>query len=92
MIRLITASADVAKSKNSKRVQTSHLKAVVMQDEQFDNLREIMEKVPDAPAKKGGRDADSDSEDNAESGSTKKRKKSIAVGRGKKRRGSDDDY
>ncbi|KAF2228109.1 histone-fold-containing protein [Elsinoe ampelina] len=61
MIRLITASSDVARARNSKRVMTQHMKMAVMQDEQFDNLREIVDKIPDAPAKKGG--ADSDDED-----------------------------
>jgi len=89
MIRLITASADVAKSRNSKRVQTAHMKQAVMQDEQFDNLREIVDKVPDAPTKKAA--ADSDDEDATEG--PKKRKKSTAgPGKGKKRRGSDDDF
>ncbi|PNS16115.1 hypothetical protein CAC42_4516 [Sphaceloma murrayae] len=86
MIRLITASSDVAKARNSKRVMTQHMKAAVMQDEQFDNLREIVDKVPDAPAKKAA--AESDDEDVE---APKKRKKSTAGGKGKKRRGSDDD-
>ncbi|KAF4551529.1 DNA polymerase epsilon subunit C-like protein 2 [Elsinoe fawcettii] len=86
MIRLITASSDVAKSRNSKRVMTQHMKQAVMQDEQFDNLREIVDKVPDAPAKKGG--ADSDDEDGE---GPKKRKKSTAGSKAKKRRNSDDD-
>lgn len=88
MIRLITASSDVAKSRNSKRVQTAHMKQAVMQDDQFDNLREIVNKVPDAPPKKAA--ADSDDEDGD---GPKKRKKSTAgAGKGKKRRGSDDDF
>ncbi|PSK46158.1 DNA polymerase epsilon subunit C [Elsinoe australis] len=87
MIRLITASSGVAKSRNSKRVTTQHMKQAVMQDDQFDNLREIVDKVPDAPAKKGA--ADSDDEDGE---APKKRKKSTAGGKGKKRRNSDDDF
>ncbi|KAF2150075.1 histone-fold-containing protein [Myriangium duriaei CBS 260.36] len=90
MIRLITASADIAKSRNSKRVQTAHMKQAVMADDQFDNLREIVGKVPDAPAKKSAAGKDSDSEDGEDA--PKKRKKSTAAGgaRGKKRRGSDE--
>lgn len=89
MIRLITASSDIAKSKGSKRVQTTHMKQAVMADEQFDNLREIVAKVPDAPAKKSAaKDSDSDDDD-----APKKRKKGAAgPGAKKKRRGSDDDF
>jgi len=88
MIRLITASSTVAKSRGSKRVLTSHMKAAVTQDDQFDNLREIVGKVPDAPAKGKG-----DDDDDEEEGQVKRRKKSTAGaggGRGKKRRDSDD--
>lgn len=89
MIRLITSSAAVAKSRNSKRVLTTHMKAAVMQDEQFDNLREIVDKVPDAPVK----GADDDDDDTADAG-PKKRKKAASAGgaKGKKRRNSDDDF
>lgn len=93
MIRLITASADVARSRNSKRVQTAHMKQAVMADDQFDNLREIVGKVPDAPAKKNGAAANKDSDSDDDPDAPKKRKKSTAGGaRGKKRRGSDDDF
>lgn len=85
MIRLISASADVAKSRGSKRIQTSHLKAAVKQDDQFDNLREIVDKVPDAPPKKD----DDDEDEDAPAG--KRRKKSNAAPR-KKSRASDDDF
>lgn len=92
MIRLITASAGVARQRGSKRVQTPHMKAAVMQDEQFDNLREIVGKVPDVPTKKGG-DKDEDDDDEEEGAAPKKRKKSAAgAGRGKKKRDSDDDF
>lgn len=90
MIRLISASAGVARSRGSKRVLTAHMKAAVMQDEQFDNLREIVSKVPDAPTKAA---ADDEEDDTAGDGAPKKRKKSTAAGaKGKKRRGSDDDF
>ena len=87
MIRLITSSATVARSRGSKRVLTSHMKAAVMEDDQFDNLREIVDKVPDAPTK-------SKDDEDEEEGEGKKRKKSSAAtpGRGKKRRDSDDDF
>jgi len=76
----------VAKSRGSKRVQTQHMKVAVMQDEQFDNLRDIVGKVPDVP-KKG--EADDDEEDHGEGGG-KRRKKSTAGPKGKKRKESDD--
>ena len=89
MIRLITSSAGVARSKGSKRVLTTHMKAAVMQDDQFDNLREIVGKVPDAPTKAAKEEDDDEDSGNA---APKKRKKSTATGaKGKKRRNSDDD-
>lgn len=91
MIRLISASAGVAKSRGSKRILTPHMKAAVMQDEQFDNLREIVSKVPDAPTKAAA--ADDDDDDTVGDAAPKKRKKSAAGGaKGKKKRVSDDDF
>lgn len=86
MIRLITASSAVAKSKGSKKVSTTHMKMAVMGDEQFDNLRDIVGKVPDAPTKKVEEDDDEDGE-----GAPKKRKKSTAGGGRKKRKDSDEE-
>ncbi|KAF2836875.1 histone-fold-containing protein [Patellaria atrata CBS 101060] len=57
MISLVTKAAAEAKSKNQKRVSAAHLKAAVMKDDQFDFLRDIVERVQDAPASK---DEDSD--------------------------------
>ncbi|KAI9843714.1 MAG: hypothetical protein M1837_006183 [Sclerophora amabilis] len=50
MIELVSKSSDEAKTKSSKRVTASHLKAALSKDEQFDFLAEIISKVPDAPA------------------------------------------
>lgn len=86
MIRLITASSTVAKSKGSKKVSTTHMKLAVMGDEQFDNLRDIVGKVPDAPTKKVEDDDDEEAE-----GGPKKRKKSTAGGGRKKRKDSDEE-
>ena len=86
MIRLITASSTVAKSKGSKKVSTTHMKMAVMGDEQFDNLRDIVGKVPDAPTKKVEEDDDEEGE-----GAPKKRKKSTAAGGRKKRKDSDEE-
>lgn len=83
MIRLITSSANVAKSRGSKKVMSQHMKAAVMQDDQFDNLRDIMAKVPDAQTSKNG----AKDEDDDEEGAAPKPK---GRGKGKKRRDSDD--
>lgn len=98
MIRLITSSADVAKSRNSKKVLSQHMKAAVMQDEQFDNLRDIVGKIPDAPSKSSaasGAAANGGDEDGDEEVKPKRGRAAAAAGeggakRGKKRRDSDD--
>ncbi|GAB7346148.1 hypothetical protein MBLNU457_4894t1 [Dothideomycetes sp. NU457] len=87
MIRLITASSTIAKSKGSKKVSTAHMKMAVMGDEQFDNLRDIVGKVPDAPVKK----LEEDGEDEDGEGGPKKRKKSTAGAGRKKRKDSDEE-
>lgn len=92
MIRLISASAGVAKQRGSKRVLSQHMKSAVMQDEQFDNLRDIVGRVPDAPAK-GANGDDSEDEDSAPkkgAGRGRKAGAGAGAGRGKKRRDSDD--
>lgn len=63
MIRLISSSAGAAKARGSKRVLSQHMKAAVMQDDQFDNLRDIMGKVPDAPVKGSNHAADDNDDD-----------------------------
>lgn len=87
MIKLISASAAQAQgnangggAKAQKRVVSQHLKQVVMTDDNFDFLREIVSKVPDAPVK-AKKDANSDSE---ESKPAKKK--------GKKRKDSGDEF
>lgn len=52
MIQLVSASAEVAREKNSKRVTPAMLKTVVEADEQWDFLRDIVRKVE--PDKEGG--------------------------------------
>lgn len=90
MIRLISASAGAAKQRGSKRVLSQHMKAAVESDERFDNLREIMSKVPDAPTK-GANGDDSDDEEGApKKGAGRGKKAAAGGGRGKKRRDSDD--
>lgn len=94
MIRLITASSTVAKERGSKRVLSQHMKAAVMQDEQFDNLRPLVEKVPDAPSKGTTGDESEDDENAPKKGPGRGRKAGAAAGsgggRGKKRKDSDE--
>lgn len=92
MIRLISASAGVAKDRGSKRVLSQHMKSAVMQDEQFDNLRDIVGRVPDAPAKGANGDDSEDEESAPKKGAGRGRKAGAGAGggRGKKRRDSDD--
>lgn len=92
MIRLISASAGVAKQRGSKRVLSQHMKSAVMQDEQFDNLRDIVGRVPDAPAKGANGDDSEDEESAPKKGAGRGRKAGAGAGggRGKKRRDSDD--
>lgn len=49
MISLVTKAAAEAKGRSSKRVTPAHLKQVVVGNEQFDFLAEIVAKVQDAP-------------------------------------------
>ncbi|KAG9960120.1 histone-fold-containing protein, partial [Aureobasidium melanogenum] len=92
MIRLISASAGVAKQRGSKRVLSQHMKSAVMQDEQFDNLRDIVGRVPDAPAKGANGEDSEDDESAPKKGAGRGRKAGAGAGggRGKKRRDSDD--
>ncbi|KAK0637926.1 DNA polymerase epsilon subunit C [Lasiodiplodia hormozganensis] len=78
MISLVTKAATEAKNRSSKRVSAAHLKQAVLQDEHFDFLNDIVNKVSDAPAPadRGG---------SPEEGEGKKRK----AGR-KKRKDSND--
>lgn len=50
MISLVTKAANEAKGRSSKRVSAAHLKQAVLQDEHFDFLNDIVNKVSDAPA------------------------------------------
>ncbi|KAF2821471.1 histone-fold-containing protein [Ophiobolus disseminans] len=51
MISLVTKAAVEAKSRNSKRVNTIHLKQAITNNEQFDFLNDIVSKVADVPEK-----------------------------------------
>ena len=80
MISVVTKAANEARARSSKRVTASHLKQAVEKEEQLDFLKEIVSKVPDAPAAKKDKDKEEDSEEAAVStrkkrGGTKRKKK-----------------
>lgn len=72
MIQLVTKSAEVARSKSSKRVTPAMLKSVVEEDDQWDFLRDIVLKVePDKEGSGAGSKgkavkAESDSEEDSD--------------------------
>ncbi|KAK1910889.1 hypothetical protein P3342_008770 [Pyrenophora teres f. teres] len=80
MISLVTKAAAEAKSRNSKRVSSIHLKQAITKTECFDFLNEIVSKVADAPEKNEGDSMDVDG---------KKKKTST---RRKKKAESDEDF
>jgi hypothetical protein len=83
MISLVTKAAAEAKSRNSKRVNTLHLKQAITHNEQFDFLNDIVSKVADAPEK-------SDAPDPADADGGGRKKK--AAGRRRKKADDDDDF
>ncbi|EUC42461.1 hypothetical protein COCMIDRAFT_103446 [Bipolaris oryzae ATCC 44560] len=80
MISLVTKAAAEAKSRNSKRVGSIHLKQAITKTDRFDFLNEIVSKVADAPDKS---EADSMEVDG---------KKKKTSSRKKKKADSDDDF
>ena len=88
MISVCTKSAEVAKSKSSKRITAAHMKTAIEADVQFDFLNEIVSKVTDAAegggeekVKKRERAVKSESD---EDGAAKERKPKSTRGRKKK--------
>jgi len=55
MISITLSAAEEAKARGSKRVSGHHLKQVVQKAEQFDFLRDIVARIPDAPTSKEGK-------------------------------------
>lgn len=90
MIRIITASATIAKNRGSKRILPAHMKTVVNNEPEFDFLQDIVNKVPDVTKKE---DADDDDDDDSADAHPKKRTKSVAGagGRGRKAKAAPDD-
>lgn len=50
MIALVSRAAQEARSTSSKRITAKHLKQAIAKEEEYDFLRDIIAKVPDAPA------------------------------------------
>jgi hypothetical protein len=74
MISLVTKAAAEAKTRNSKRINSVHLKQAVQNDEQFDFLKDIVDKIADAPGDKSEGDAmDVDGKKKKASGRRKKK-------------------
>lgn len=66
MISLVTKSATIAKSSNSKRVTAQHLKKAIESDVQFDFLTEIVGRVVEGPDAGGKRVKSEDGSDDDE--------------------------
>ena len=75
MISLVTKSAELARSKSSKKVTAAHLKQVIEKDEQFDFLAEIISKIPNAPAPKKEEDSEDAAEGKKKRGAPRKKRK-----------------
>jgi Dr1-associated corepressor len=78
IISLVTKGAAEARSKNSKKVSASCLKAALMKEPQMDFLKDICEKVLDEPKSKGrgGKSERGGSSDEGATGKGKGKKKS----------------
>ena len=85
MITLVTKAAAEAKDRSSKRITAAHLKQAVVNDQTFDFLQDIIEKVADPTEKKGG-GASEDVDDGAAGAPKRKR-----AARGKKKADSDEE-
>ncbi|ELR10408.1 hypothetical protein VC83_00498 [Pseudogymnoascus destructans] len=76
MISLVTKSASLTRSTNSKRVTAVHLKKAIEADEQFDFLNDIVSKIADGPdAGQGKRTKEEDGSDSDEKPKKKGRRK-----------------
>ncbi|KFZ01351.1 hypothetical protein V501_10049 [Pseudogymnoascus sp. VKM F-4519 (FW-2642)] len=73
MISLVTKSASLARSTNSKRVTAVHLKKAIEADEQFDFLNDIVSKIADGPDAGQGKRT-KEEEDNSDSDEKPKKK------------------
>jgi len=84
MIELVTKSASLAKSSNSKRVTAQHLKKAIEGDEQYDFLTEIVSRVAEGPDAGGKRVK---SEDGSEDEDMNKPGRSAKKAKGRRKKG-----
>jgi len=89
MIALVDGAAKKAKEKGGKRVTAQHLKAVVEGDEQFDFLKEIVERVADVQENAGGEGRKR--KEKVKKGSESGSEEEVKVKKGKGRRKKSDD-
>jgi len=90
MIALVTGAAEKAKERGGKRITAQHLKQVVLGDEQFDFLAEIVGRVEEGKdEKEGGRKRKGKKEDSDSSDEAEKEKKKKGKG-GRKKKGGDE--
>lgn len=89
MIALVTGAADKAKEKGGKRITAQHLKQVVLGDEQFDFLAEIVGRVEEGKEEGAGRKRKTKKEEGSESSDEAGEKKKKGKG-GRKKKGSDE--
>jgi len=82
MISITLSAAEEAKARGSKRVSGHHLKQVVQKAEQFDFLRDIVARIPDAPTSKEGRSKGDNSDDGEFEEKEKKPRKGRPSGSG----------
>ncbi|TGZ85692.1 histone-fold-containing protein [Ascodesmis nigricans] len=76
MVSLCDKASAQARSRNSKRITAAHLKAAIINEDQFDFLADIIEKIPDAPAAaENGNGSDEACEDEEEGGRKKRTRK-----------------
>ncbi|KAI9812666.1 MAG: hypothetical protein M1826_002788 [Phylliscum demangeonii] len=76
MVSLVSRSAEEARASSAKRVTTEHLKRAVAKEEEYDFLRDIIAKVPDAPPPQDKSEDDPDGDGRRKRSSAGKRKKS----------------
>lgn len=91
MIALVTGAADKAKEKGGKRITAQHLKQVVLGDEQFDFLAEIVGRVEEGKeeGKEGGRKRKGKKEEGSDSSDEAGEKKKKGKG-GRKKKNADE--
>jgi len=91
MIALVTGAAEKAKEKGGKRITAQHLKQVVLGDEQFDFLAEIVGRVEEGKEEGGGpgRKRKTKKEDGSESSDEAGDKKKKGKG-GRKKKNADE--